>query len=259
MKNKQKHELAVCGYAAVKALEARHSDSICRLYFSRERSHQFGELCRILATRNIPYNIVESDELQKLCGSLHHQGVVAMIHTPRLIPLTKEQALSFVHKKERIVLLDRVGNANNLGAIVRSAAFFGIKNIILPVEDGQTMVTTSTVRIAQGGMEYVDIYSVRSPTSFLQDMQGKMVRIATDVRGAEPISHLSSICKRKAAVVVLGNEETGVSENLFKLCDYRVVIPGIPFADTHLPAVESLNVAHASSIVFYEFSRKGTE
>lgn len=256
MKNKQKRELAVCGYAAVKALEARRSEAVRRLYFTKERARQFGALCRALAARSAPYNIAEPEELESLCGSVHHQGVVAMIAFEPPQPLTQKRALALAQECRPVVLLDRIGNANNLGAIVRSAAFFGIRSIVLPLEDGQSLATTSAFRVAQGGMEYVDLYSVRSPAAFLQDMEGRMIRAAADVRGKEPVSRLGQLCAGKSCVLIIGNEEDGVSKELLRLCDHRVVIPGAALPETGVPAVESLNAAQAASVMFYECTRR---
>ena len=135
MKNKQKNELAVCGFAAVKTLEKQNLQKIKRLYFSKEKSPLFGGLCKKLASKKIPYNQVEEKELEKLCKSVHHQGVVAMIDEIQLPFVTKEIIYQWVKNKENAILLDRIGNANNFGAIIRSAAFFGIKNIIIPEDD----------------------------------------------------------------------------------------------------------------------------
>lgn len=249
MKNKQKQELAVCGFSAVKALEKEHPDSIHRFYFTSEKATFFGDLCKYLASQKIPYNLVESPvELEKLCGSVHHQGVVAMINQPEIPSLTKTDTDAWISSGESAILLDRIGNANNLGAIVRSAAFFGMKNIILPLDEAQSSVTTSSYRVAQGGMEYVKLYTVNSSYRLLEAMRGKMVRIGTDLKAKTPVSEISTICDGKGFLLVLGNEETGISNEVRHMCDKLVIIPGTN-------VVESLNVAQAASILLYECSK----
>ena len=124
MKNKLNNELAVCGFAAVKSLEKKNSERITRLYFTAERAPLFGGLCKKLAQRKAPYNQVRDPiELERLSGTVHHQGVVAMIEAPEIQRLNTDIVDEWIAKKESALLLDRVGNANNLGAIVRSAAF----------------------------------------------------------------------------------------------------------------------------------------
>lgn len=258
MRNKQNNELAVCGFATVKKLEKNNSERIRRLYFTEEVAPLFGGLCRKLAARKGIYNKVnDPSELEKLCGTVHHQGVVAMIHMPEITPLDSDITDSWVENGENALLLDHIGNANNFGAIVRSAAFFGMRNIVIPEDESDSAITTSSYRIAEGGMEYVRIYSVRSIGRFMEALKGRMVRIGTDLgERAHFSSEIKSICNKKPALVVLGNEEHGISEEVRKNCDELVLIPfaGIKNGKKE-PPVESLNVAQASSIILYELSR----
>lgn len=254
MKNTQKKELAVCGLEAVKALAKIHGEKIRRLYFTKDRRFEFGDICKQMASRKAPYNVVEDADLEKLCGSVHHQGVVAMIEQPHVPTLNTDIADNWLHNKESAILLDRVGNANNLGAIVRSAAFFGFKNIVIPIDEAQSSVTTSSYRVAQGGMEYVNIYCIHSIIRLLQAMKGKMVRFGTDVTATEPVSSIPHLRKDKPALIVLGNEEHGISKDVKANCDYLVTIP---FGATENgQQLESLNVAQASAIILYECRKK---
>ena len=138
MKNTQRNELAVCGFAAVKKLEKNHPEKIRRLYFTSDVAPKFGGLCKKLAKNHGIYNQKPAKDLEKLCGSVHHQGVVAMIESPAIEPLDFAMAEKWAKNGEDAVLLDRIGNANNFGAIVRSAAFFGIKNIVIPQDETQS-------------------------------------------------------------------------------------------------------------------------
>ncbi len=256
MRNTERNELAVCGFAAVKTLEKVHGERIQRFYFSSERAPLFGGLCKKLAEAKRPYNQVRDvAELERLCGSVHHQGVVAMIAEPEIPPLTKDVAAYWVEQGQSAVILDRVGNANNLGAIVRSAAFFGIKNIVIPLDEAQASISTSTYRVAEGGMEFVDVYSIRSIPRLLRDMQGKMVRIGTAVNAKESVYNLKGLCGGKPPLIVLGNEERGVSNEVKHECDHLLLIPpsGTSGEGAH---VESLNVAQAGAVIMYELSRK---
>lgn len=258
MKNKRNNELAICGFEAVKALEKNNADAIRRLYFTEDRAPLFGGLCKALAKKRIPYNQVEAADLEKLCGSVHHQGVVAFIDQPAIERLSKADVDGWVERGENALLLDRIGNANNLGAIIRSAAFFGVKNIVIPLDEAAATVTTSTYRVAKGGMERVKVWTVQSMTKLLADLKGRMIRFGTDVRCTTPISSMASLCEKKnadgsvtklPAAIVLGNEEHGISDEIKENCDHLVIIPS-PADD-----IESLNVAQAAAIILYELTR----
>lgn len=256
MKNKQKNELAVCGFATVKKLEKNHPEKITRLYFTEEKAPLFGGLCKKLAKNHGIYNMKPAEELEKLCGTVHHQGVVAMIQAPVIEQIDSDITDSWIQNKENAILLDRIGNANNFGAIVRSAAFFGIKNIVIPMDEAQSSITTSSYRVAEGGMEYVNIYSVRSIARLLEVLQGKMIRIGTDLKATKTVSELNQLKQKNLPfLIVLGNEENGISDVVKKNCDELVIIPWAGMADGESNVIDSLNVAQASSIIFYELSK----
>ena len=260
MKNKERKELAVCGWAAVKALCEKNGDKVQRLYFTKERAKELGAMCKMMAANKKPYNMVEDEaELEKLSGTPHHQGAVAMILLPRIERLTSDVVDEWIERKEDVAILDRVGNANNLGAIVRSAAFFGIKNIVIPLDEAQTSITTSSYRVAQGGMERIAFFSVKSIERLLKDLKGRMFRIGTSLDAKTPVSAIKSLKGNLPLVVVLGNEENGISDEVKKNCDERVIIPFVDMDKGGESPVESLNVAQAASIIFYEASKRGAK
>ncbi len=255
MKNKQFNELAVCGFEAVQSLAKHNAHLITRLYFAEHRKGVFSNLCKELAQNKKPYNLVESRELEKLCGSTHHEGVVAMINRLELKELNFPTLQAIAKESKHILILDRISNANNLGAIVRSCAFFGIKTIILSSDDAQSSVTTSTYRIAKGGMDLVNFYKTESINRLLSDVKGLFVSVGTDVRTTHTLQGLQSILKDRGlenlpCAVVLGNEEAGISDMVKKSCDVLVRIPSID------EGLESLNVAQATSVILYELTKQ---
>ena len=193
-------------------------------------------------------------KLEKLSGTVHHQGVVAMISMPEIIPLDSNITDLWIKNKENAILLDHIGNANNFGAIVRSAAFFGIKNIIIPQDETKSAITTSSYRIAEGGMEYVTIYSVNSMSKLLLALKGKMKIIGTDLSAKKSSREIKKICSGMPALMILGNEEHGISDEVRENCDELIIIPFFGMKDGEVSQVDSLNVAQASSILFYELS-----
>ena len=258
MRNKQNDELAVCGLSAVKKLEKHDWKKIRRLYFTKETAPLFGGLCKKLAENRGIYNAVEPVDLEKLSGTVHHQGVVAMIFMPAIMPLDSDVVNEWIANGKNVLVLDRIGNANNFGAIVRSAAFFGMKHIVIPADESQSAITTSSYRIAQGGMEFVDIYSANSIARFMEAVRGRMVRIGTDLRAKKTLAEIAGVRGAKPAVVVLGNEEDGISDDVRKNCDECVIIPYAGFAEGAEPAIQSLNVAQAASIILYELQKPYT-
>lgn len=252
-KPRYRDELPVCGFEAVRAMAQRHPEKINRLFFAQDKVKYFGNVCKMLAEKHRIYRVVEDEgELQKLGGSVHHQGVVAMIDIPEIPLLGVETINRWAENRETVVLCDRVGNAQNFGAIIRSAAFFGATNIVISAEDGQAGITTSAYRVAQGGMEYVDIYKVSTAAWALARAEGKMLRVAAHQHGRVFVSDLPDITRKheEGVMAVLGNEETGISPETKKNCDYLVRIPGSG-------AIESLNVAQAAAVFIYGLTQCG--
>jgi RNA methyltransferase, TrmH family len=246
MKNKMLGELAVCGFNAVKALCLRHPENVKRLFFNAKRSRDFKEICSQLAAQKRPYRLVEDEELVKLAKSEHHQGAVAMIDIPEIRELDTATVKGWLADKRPIIVLEDLGNANNLGAIVRSAAFFGVKDIVLASSASdesaaEPELSTAAYRIAEGGMEYVDIHRTRDLSAVIAAMDFTL--IGTDHAAKKALGEAGSLPPSKSAFgIVFGNEETGLSPRARKLCAALVRIPGSGM-------MESLNVAQAVTVV----------
>lgn len=252
MRNKLTDELAVCGFNAVAALGERHPEIINRLFLREDRLKNFTKICKQLAERKRPYKLCEDEELERICKSPHHQGVVAMIVEPVVPLLTPEELGAWAEEGETGLLLSPVGNDLNLGAIVRSAAFFNARYIILSGSDGDARLSTAAYRSAEGGMEAVLVRQVHRPVSFVKDASRRLLTIGADHRSRLRIADLPLIVnenrkgreKRPGVLLVMGNEETGLPQAVKEQCRYLLRIPGTGFP-------ESLNVAQAAALLLH--------
>src|SRR4051812_40709088 len=77
-------ELKLCGLAAVRARFSRDAGSIQRLYFDYATGRQIGMMCKALAAAKKVYRCVEPEELEKISGTVHHGGIVAVVAAPAL-------------------------------------------------------------------------------------------------------------------------------------------------------------------------------
>ncbi|MDF9832279.1 TrmH RNA methyltransferase [Ereboglobus sp. PH5-5] len=239
-------DIPVCGSASVTALFKQNPDSIKRLFFDAPASSRLGKMASYLAQNKRPYRMVPAPELQKISGTVHHGGVVAIIAAPELREPTLDEVADWAKAREGVLILDRIGNAHNLGALVRTAAFFGIRKIVLADDQQQALPGESAYRIAEGGMQYVDIFRV-------WDLPGLCLALADagyNVAGAavaskSPVSKaMREIGPNRPVALVLGNEETGLSANVAAACTRFVTIPGTG-------NVESLNVSAAAAILMW--------
>ena len=243
---KQK-ELNVCGWQAVSTLFARHPAEVRRLFFDAATGRRAGEFCSQLAQHKKVYRQVEPAELEKIAGTKLHGGIVAVIGERPLRKVTREVLADWAKTRAPLLLLDRVSNANNVGAIVRTAAFFGVKAIIVPDHPGQALPGEAAWRVAEGGMEFVDFYRVPALPEFCAELRHQHFLIGTSLTGNQlsPAGVKERGIPRPPAIV-LGNEEKGIAPAVAAQCDRLLKIPG---ADS----VESLNVSAAAAVLCWEF------
>jgi TrmH RNA methyltransferase len=259
MRNKLTDELAVCGFNAVAALGEYHPETINRLFLREDRIKSLGGLCKRLAERKRLYKICSDEELERICKSSHHQGVVAMIDSPMVEGVTGEDLELWASEGKTGLVLHSLGNDHNLGAIIRAAAFFDVHFVVLGESEGGTILSTSAYRVAEGGMEHITVRSVRNTAAFLRDASKRIVTLGTDIRARLRLRDLPSLLDRPAAglrrpgpsregrpgiALVLGNEETGLPGEVKEHCSALVRIPGTG-------NIESLNVAQAAALFLH--------
>jgi len=244
MRNKMTEELAVCGMNAVLAVSEHHPETVNRLFLREDRLKSFTGICKQLAERKRPYKLCEDDELERVCKSVHHQGVVAMIEEPVIEMLSFEDLELWADEKKTGVLLHSVGNDHNLGAIARAAAFFDASFIVLNEKDTEARLTTSAYRIAEGGLEHITVRKITNSAAFLKDASKKLLTIGTDTRARMRIGDLREVIKKKGVVLVMGNEETGLPKNVKDQCSYLMRIPGTG-------NIDSLNVSQAAALFLH--------
>lgn len=240
-------EINVCGWQAVATLFARHPSEVRRLFFDAPTGRRAGEFCRQLASEKKVYRQVEPAELEKIAGTVHHGGIVAVIGERAPRKVTAETLREWSRAKAPLLLLDRVSNANNVGAIVRTAAFFGVRAIVVADSPAQALPGDAAFRVAEGGMEFVEFYRVGSLQEFCVELKKHYTLIGTSLTGNQlsPAAAKDRGLPRPPAII-LGNEEKGMAPALAASCDRLVKIPG---ADT----VESLNVSAAAAVMCWEF------
>ena len=249
MRNRLTDELAICGLNAVTAAAEYNPENINRLFLREDRMKQFLSLCKNLAERKRPYKICEDEELERICKSNHHQGVVAMIFLPALEPMSAEDLEEWSCEGKTGLVLHSVGNDHNLGAMVRSAAFFDAKYVIISERDPDASLTTSAYRTAEGGMEHVTVRTIRNTSIFLKSASRRLLTIGADPKARRRIGDLQRIVgekqkdssRRPGIAVVLGNEETGLPDEVKDACSVLLRIPGTGL-------MESLNVAQTATL-----------
>ncbi len=231
-------ELRLHGLNAVRALFAHRPEALRKLWLAEARIPQLQPLLRWCVAQRIGYRVVPEADLQKLAASSHHEGVVADVLRQPVLALTAWLG-ALPAGPQCALWLDGVGNPHNLGAILRSAAHFGIAAVLLP-RHASLALSGAAVRVAEGGAEAVPLVRLGREDNSIAQLRGAGFKLAaTLVRGGAGL-FATSLPER--LVYVLGAESAGMDDALVAACDLRLSIPGSG-------AVESLNVAAATAVL----------
>lgn len=247
-------EIPVCGLAAVKALFEARPTAIKRLFFDLPTSRRVGPMSTYLAGARKIYRQVLPDELEKVAGTIHHGGIVAIIDQEPLRSPTGADLARWAKSGKPIVLLDRIGNAHNLGAIARTLAFFGVENLVVAAGESAARPGESSYRVAEGGLEHVQVWVGADFARLCADLRAAgFAVVGTAVRGPElralrreeflaKSAGRSAEAAKRPIALVLGNEEAGLAPEVAQACERLVRIPGSG-------KVESLNVSAATAVL----------
>lgn len=247
-------EIPVCGLAAVKALFEARPTAIKRLFFDLPTSRRVGPMSTYLAGARKIYRQVLPDELEKVAGTIHHGGIVAIVDQEPLRSPTGSDLASWAKAGKPIVLLDRIGNAHNLGAIARTLAFFGIENLVVAAGESAARPGESSYRVAEGGLEHVQVWVAADFARLCAELRAAgFAVVGTAVRGPElralrreeflaKSAGRSAEAAKRPIALVLGNEEAGLAPEVAQACERLVRIPGSG-------KVESLNVSAATAVL----------
>ncbi len=181
----------------------------------------------------IKIDIATSEELQKITGYKMHQGIMALGVKPSNTPLHEMQGAALV--------LNGVVNAENMGALVRCAAAFGIRNLIVDT-DSSPPYLRRTIKVSRGTLFQMKLHITHDLTLLLKGKQG----VATSL--SNQAIPLDEALLPQDPYFIFGRESTGIDQNILDTALLQVKIP----ID---PRVDSLNVAVACGIVLYHYTR----
>ncbi|GAB2501007.1 tRNA/rRNA methyltransferase [Lysobacter humi (ex Lee et al. 2017)] len=238
-----REELRLYGLNAVDAVFRRRPQAIRKVYLAEARIPAVQPLLKWCVANRVGYRVVDEPDLQKLAASTHHEGIVADVL--RAPPVALSTWLQAADGPQCALWLDGVGNPHNFGAILRSAAHFGVGAILLPKESTLAL-SGAAARVAEGGAESVPLVRLgRTDNAMAQLRSAGFALAATVVAGGQDV-FAAALPQR--LVYVMGAEGEGMDRALAQACDLRLSIPGSG-------AVESLNVAAATAVFVAQWRR----
>ena len=192
------------------------------------------ELFEVLRGREIPVQRVPAERLDRLTRK-NHQSL------EDIIPLVYEQG-----KDPFIVLLDGVTDVRNFGAIARTCECAGVDAIVIPAK-GSVSVNADAIKTSAGALHVLPVCKEKSINQAIRFLQQSGVKVfAASEKAAE---NYTAVKYEGPVAIVMGAEDTGVSQENLRICDNMVKIP-------QFGTIGSLNVSVATSILVYEVVRQ---
>jgi 23S rRNA (guanosine2251-2'-O)-methyltransferase len=208
---------------------------------------RFEKLLILVKEKGVPVRHREKNDLSRLCGTEHHQGVALRVEAFAYAGM--EDILARWRSSGEsglIVVLDGVQDPHNLGALIRSAACAGAHGVIIP-RDRAVGVTAVVEKTSAGAVETVPVAQVANIAQTLEELK----KDGFWIYGAEGTSAASLYEQdfRGNTAVVIGGEGEGIRPLVQKKCDYLVSIP-------IKGGVNSLNASVAGGVMLFEIVRQ---
>ncbi len=222
-----------------RALDAGYEAVSCLI----EKKHIEGEGKGILdKIVDVPVYCAEFDVLTQLTGFKLTRGMLcAMRRKP--LPTVED----ICRDKSRIVILDKVMNPTNVGAIIRSAAALGMDGVLLTPGCSDPLYRRAA-RVSMGTVFQIE-WSFLPDDSLAEIKKLGFKTVAMALKGDSISVSDPVLASEEKLAVVMGTEGDGLSDSTISDCDYTVKIP-------MYHGVDSLNVAAASAVAFYALGRK---
>ena len=209
------------------------------------KSNIFYKLRQIAKKYQIPVQYVPIEKLNKITRQ-NHQGAIAYISPISFWNI--DELISNIFDKGQIpifLILDRITDVHNFGAIVRTAECSGISGIIVPRKN-TALISSDAMKTSAGALNYVPIVKMILSEAVDKLHQAGFQIIAATEKAKQNFYEIDFTVP---SAIIMGSEEKGISFELLKKSDFHAKIPIIG-------KIESLNVSVASALFMYEALRQ---
>ena len=202
----------------------------------------FFELLSLVKELQIPFKYVPNERINRITMK-NHQGVIAFISPIEFQSI--ENILPSLYEDGKIpffLILDKITDVRNFGAITRTAECAGVDAIIIP-EKGSAQISADAVKTSAGALHKIPVCRVKSLAHTIKFLQESGIQIvAATEKASENYYQVDFLIP---TAILMGAEDTGVSMEFLRVADKMVKIP-------ILGEIESLNVSVAAGILIYE-------
>ena len=242
----QKEKILIYGRNAVEETLDIKPASIREIFLYDGAEESFQKRIRAIASKHsIRVSGASKSFMTKKLGDVVHQGVMAVLDMEIVNFGDWYEKAKEGERKDPIVIIDSLEDVGNVGAIVRSAAAFGIKNIFLEKKKDISGFISRIFKSSAGQVNRQNIVFIGNTNETLRKLKDiGYWSVALDMDGETKLSEMTF---DMPTVFVVGKEGEGVPPKTMEICDFRVKIP-------MKGGVESLNASVSIGIAFYEWS-----
>lgn len=206
------------------------------------------ELRRIIDKHELKYQYVPVEKLNRLTTK-NHQGVVAFISPISFHQV--EDLIPFIYEKGEtplLLVLDRITDVRNFGAIARSAECAGVHGIVVPMKESAA-INADAIKTSAGALFKIPVCRVHSLKKAVEYMQESGLQVIGCSEKNDQSLYDSDF--KIPTAIVMGSEEDGISNEVMRIVDRYAKIP-------LMGEIESLNVSVAAGVILYECVRQRT-
>lgn len=204
------------------------------------------ELMTMIKQFSIPFSKVPVEKINRITTK-NHQGVIAFVSPVQYHSLEHVLPSVFEQGKNPLLLvLDRITDVRNFGAIARAAECMGVHAIVIPIKNG-AQINADAIKTSAGALNYIPVCREQSLVEVIKYVKASGLKVVSCSDHSKINIDQSDFTSPLA--IIMGSEEEGISQECLDLSDEQVVIP----MTGH---IASLNVSTASSIILYEVSRQ---
>jgi len=204
------------------------------------------ELIAVARNNNVPVTFVPPEKLKRL-STKNHQGVICLLSSISFASLDNLIFKAYNEGREPFFLiLDRITDVRNFGAIVRTAECAGVDGIIL-AEKGNAPITSDAMKTSAGALNHVPICREKDMKKTLKLLHENGIRLVACTEKTDKSIYEVNLTGPLA--LILGSEEDGISDTVLRDSDELARIP-------LKGKIESLNVSVAAGIALYEAVRQ---
>ena len=206
----------------------------------------FRELIEKIKLHRIPYVKVPPEKLKRLTKK-NHQGVVSYISPIHFHSLDHIIDETFSKGNDPFfVILDRITDVRNLGAISRTMECAGADALIIPSR-GNALLGGDAMKTSSGALNLLPVCRVENLKTTINFLKSSGIKVIGCTEKTDKILYDSSL--NGPLAIIMGSEEDGISKEYVKLCDSLVRIP-------MKGKIQSLNVSVAAGIILFEVFRQ---